>query len=104
MKARTAIVTGANRGIGDEICRQLAQRGITVVLTSRDAAKGNVACDALAALGLPVQFHQLDISDDASVAALRDFMVQHCGGADILVNNAGIMPDPRGSEPPERLP
>jgi NAD(P)-dependent dehydrogenase (short-subunit alcohol dehydrogenase family) len=63
MTAKTAVVTGANRGIGLEICRQLAQRGINVLLTSRDCNKGKAAGDQLAAQGLPVQFHPLDITD-----------------------------------------
>src|SRR5262245_44919297 len=97
MTTKTAVVTGANRGIGLEICRQLAQREINVLLTSRDATKGKAARDQLAAQGLPVHFHPLDIVDAASVEVLRDFVMQQYGGPDILINNAGIMPDPRGS-------
>ena len=94
---QVAVVTGANRGLGLEICRQLAQLGINVVLTSRDAAKGKAACNTLAALSLPVEFHQLDVTDARSVEELAAFLRDKFAGVDILVNNAGIMLDPRGS-------
>ncbi|MGD9145351.1 MAG: SDR family NAD(P)-dependent oxidoreductase, partial [Anaerolineae bacterium] len=55
-----AIVTGANRGIGFEACRQLALRGIQVIMTSRDEAKGQAAQQKLANEGLEVAYHQLD--------------------------------------------
>ena len=96
-KRRVAVVSGANRGIGFEICRQLAQQGLHVVLTSRDAAKGRSACGKLAAQGLPVEFHQLDVTDALSMATLAAFVQEKFGGADVLVNNAGVLLDVRGS-------
>jgi NAD(P)-dependent dehydrogenase (short-subunit alcohol dehydrogenase family) len=97
MTVRVAIVTGGNRGIGFGICRQLAQRGIRVVLTSRDAAKGGAALKKLREAGLPVTFHELDVTSARSVAALAAFVTAEFGRVDILINNAGIMIDPRGS-------
>ena len=97
MTGKVAIVTGANRGIGFEICRQLAQQGVHVVLTSRDAAKGGAAFKKLRDAGLPVTFHQLDVTSASSIAALAAFVTAEFGRIDILINNAGIMIDPRGS-------
>ncbi|KAI3937387.1 hypothetical protein MKW92_024975 [Papaver armeniacum] len=88
---RCAVVTGANKGIGLEICRQLAFNGIFVVLTSRDRNKGLEAVENLKKSGLSnVTFHQLDVMDLTSVSSLVDFIKTHFGKLDILVNNAGI--------------
>ena len=92
-----AVVTGANRGIGFEVCDQLARAGVRVVLTSRDAVKGQAACKTLSDAGLPVVFHPLDVTSAPSVDALAAYVAQTFGGADILVNNAGVMLDPRGT-------
>jgi NAD(P)-dependent dehydrogenase (short-subunit alcohol dehydrogenase family) len=92
-----AVVTGANRGIGFEICNQLARRGVRVVLTGRDPAKGKAACKSLSDAGLPVVFHRLDVTSLRSVSALAAFVARTLGRADILVNNAGVMRDPRGT-------
>jgi NAD(P)-dependent dehydrogenase (short-subunit alcohol dehydrogenase family) len=85
--ARTAIVTGANRGIGLEVCRQLTQRGFTVILGARDLAKGE---QAAASLGMGVLARQLDVSDHASVERLRQQVEREWGALDVLVNNAAI--------------
>ncbi|KAJ1392618.1 Short-chain dehydrogenase/reductase SDR [Sesbania bispinosa] len=89
---RYAVVTGANKGIGFAICKQLASNGITVVLTARDEKRGLEAVDKLKQLGLPghVVFHQLDVTDPASIRSLADFIKTQLGKLDILVNNAGI--------------
>lgn len=85
MSKRTALVTGANRGLGLEICRQLAARGVDVVLTARDADLG-----AEAAKRLGVRFEELDVSRDDSVDACARRLGRQ--RVDILVNNAGIYP------------
>ena len=91
------VVTGGNRGLGREVCRQLAARGHTVVLTARDATKGEEAAEALRAEGGDVRFFPLDVTDDRSVAALAGWLAADFGRLDVLVNNAGIVPD-RGFE------
>jgi NAD(P)-dependent dehydrogenase (short-subunit alcohol dehydrogenase family) len=95
---RIAVVTGANRGIGLEICRQLAQRDdFRVVLTSRDESKGRAAVKALRAAGLDVDYRQLDVTSERSVRLLADYLAETYSRCDVLVNNAGVMADPRGS-------
>ena len=95
-RQRVAIVSGGNRGIGYEICRELAQLGFRVMLTARVAAKGKAACKTLREDGLCVEYHQLDVTRARSIDALATFVKKRFGRADILVNNAGIMIDPRG--------
>jgi NAD(P)-dependent dehydrogenase (short-subunit alcohol dehydrogenase family) len=91
------VVTGANRGIGHEIARQLARRGAQVVVTARDAQAGEDAARKIAAehggAGARVAFQRLDVRDDASAAALGEFVARTFGGCDVLVNNAGILAD-----------
>src|ERR1700732_2751797 len=85
------VVTGGNRGIGLEICRQLAARGAQVVLTARKRAAGDAAVKKLAAQKLAVAFHLLDVTDGNSIVALRDFLQDTCGHLDVLIINAGII-------------
>ncbi|KAF8412292.1 hypothetical protein HHK36_000253 [Tetracentron sinense] len=88
---RCAVVTGANKGIGLEICRQLASNGIMVVLTARDEKRGIQAVENLKSSGFSdVVFHQLDVMDPSSIPSLEDFIRTNFGKLDILVNNAGI--------------
>ncbi|CAL4968009.1 unnamed protein product [Urochloa decumbens] len=90
-KKEVALVTGGNKGIGLEICKQLASSGVMVVLTARDEKRGIEAVGALGALGLSnVVFHQLEVSDPSSAARSADFIKDKFGKLDILVNNAGI--------------
>ena len=97
MDPRIAVVTGANRGIGLEISRQLARKGLKVILTSRSAAKGRAAIKALGAEGTEVQYHLLDVTSPVSIKALAAHVAERHGRIDVLVNNAGVMLDPRGS-------
>ena len=97
---RVAVVTGGNRGIGREICRQLAKLNIDVVLTARDTEAGNAVARQFFEQGLPVQFHALDVSQPTSVKKLTNFVAETLGRLDILVNNAGIYID-RGISPLE---
>jgi NAD(P)-dependent dehydrogenase (short-subunit alcohol dehydrogenase family) len=64
---KIALVTGANKGLGFEISRQLAQQGITVVMAARDRAKGQVAVRQLLQVGLDVEFQYLDVTDIESI-------------------------------------
>jgi NAD(P)-dependent dehydrogenase (short-subunit alcohol dehydrogenase family) len=88
---KIAVVTGANRGLGFETCRQLARLGIKVILTARDAVTGQAAVGQLSGEGLDVQFHLLDVSDDTQAAVLARFIEAEYGRLDILVNNAGVV-------------
>ncbi|KAI5014004.1 hypothetical protein ZWY2020_055394 [Hordeum vulgare] len=88
---RVSVVTGGNKGIGFEVCRQLASGGITVVLTARDETRGGDAVERLNALGLSqVVFHRLEITEASSAAALAGFLKTRFGKLDILVNNAAV--------------
>ena len=87
---RIALVTGANRGIGFEVCRQLGRLGYQVVLTARDPIKGQAAAQVLVEEGLPVVFHQLDVTSEESIVSLRRFVVYKFHRLDVLVNNAAI--------------
>jgi NAD(P)-dependent dehydrogenase (short-subunit alcohol dehydrogenase family) len=83
-----AVVTGGNRGIGLELCRQLAEDGYTVVLGSCDVRRGQAAA---AWLGHPsVYVRQLDVADEASVDAAAEWVSQQLGRCDVLINNAAI--------------
>ncbi|WOL18705.1 carbonyl reductase [Canna indica] len=85
-----AVVTGANRGIGYEIARQLASHGLCVILTARDADRGRATADGLRGEGLNVEFRQLDVMDADSIKSFTKWVGDKYGGLDILVNNAGV--------------
>lgn len=87
--ARVAVVTGANRGIGFEVCRQLGRDGRRVVLGARDVVAGEKAAGSLRDEGHDVTFRHLDVTDSASIDALASSL----GRCDVLVNNAGVVPD-----------
>lgn len=90
---KVALVTGANRGIGFETCRQFSQMGIMTILTSRDENKGLAALKSIEGQAKNLIYHQLDVTDEGSVADIRSFVEQQFGQLDILVNNAGIFID-----------
>jgi NAD(P)-dependent dehydrogenase (short-subunit alcohol dehydrogenase family) len=93
MPDRIAIVTGANRGLGLEVSRELAQQGFRVVMTGRSPEKVEEAARALAAEGLPVEAEHVDVSSDEEVAAfVKRFRERH-DRLDVLVNNAGAIFD-----------
>ncbi|CAO2148868.1 unnamed protein product [Urochloa humidicola] len=88
---RIAVVTGGNKGIGLEVCRQLASKGITVILTARNEKRGTAAVEKLKGEGLHnVIFHQLDITDAPGIAQFADFLKARFGRIDFLVNNAAL--------------
>ncbi|KAL9225691.1 hypothetical protein vseg_001585 [Gypsophila vaccaria] len=90
---RYAVVTGANKGLGLEISRQLASQGVVVLLTSRDEKRGFEAIEQLKKSGISSEnlvYHQLDVTNPSSFASLADFIKAKFGKLDVLVNNAGI--------------
>lgn len=87
------LVTGGNRGIGKEICRQLALNGDTVILGSRDPKKGN---DAAKEIGLAIDVQSLDVTNNSSVNNLRSYIEKKYGKLDVLINNAGIISEAGG--------
>jgi NAD(P)-dependent dehydrogenase (short-subunit alcohol dehydrogenase family) len=100
---QVALVTGGNRGIGLEICRQLAKLGIRVILGSRDPAKGVAAAGDLIAARLPVEARELDVADEESVRECMRWIRRDVGRLDILVNNAGIMVEEGGAQPEHEI-
>jgi NAD(P)-dependent dehydrogenase (short-subunit alcohol dehydrogenase family) len=86
-----ALVTGANKGIGKEIARQLADAGLTVYAGSRDAARGE---RAVAEIGGDLRLIVLDVTDAASIEAAAG----QVGALDILINNAGISGDAKTAD------
>jgi NAD(P)-dependent dehydrogenase (short-subunit alcohol dehydrogenase family) len=94
---RFALVTGGNRGIGLETCRQLAARGLNVILASRDPDRGAAAVEALAQEGLTLIQHTLDVTRPEEIEAALEFVQSTCGCLEVLVNNAGIYLDQQAS-------
>lgn len=90
---KIALVTGGNRGLGFETCRQLAQLGLTVILSARDTTKGEIAAKQLIDRGLDVVFHQLDVSEQSQIDRIVYEVEQQFGRIDVLVNNAAILYD-----------
>lgn len=93
MAQRVAVVTGASQGVGFEICRQLAQQKIQVILTARNSERGEAAAHHLQQEGYTVSFHPLDITQPTQIADLIHSISTQFGQLDILVNNAGIYLD-----------
>jgi (+)-neomenthol dehydrogenase len=85
--SRVAVVTGGNKGIGLEVCRQLADNGVSIVLTARDEARGVAAVEKLKALGLSdIIFHQLEVTDASSIDRLAAFLESRFRKLDILAS------------------
>ena len=82
-----AVITGANKGIGFSLVKRLAQLGLTVVLTSRDAVKGQQAVESLRSQNLHVEYSQLDISNLQSISSFVLWLSNKFGGLDILVSS-----------------
>jgi NAD(P)-dependent dehydrogenase (short-subunit alcohol dehydrogenase family) len=88
---RIALVTGANRGIGLEIVRQLSRRGLTTVLAARDLAKGQAAAARLSSAGIDAPVAAIDVTEGESVRAGIADLLRRFGRIDVLVNSAGIL-------------
>ncbi|MGD9092885.1 MAG: SDR family oxidoreductase [Anaerolineales bacterium] len=87
---KIALVTGGNRGIGFETCRQLGQHGFFVILSSRDPQLGQNAALELSQGGLNITHQKLDVTSLEEIEENRDFVIDQFGRLDVLVNNAGV--------------
>jgi NAD(P)-dependent dehydrogenase (short-subunit alcohol dehydrogenase family) len=90
---KTVLVTGANKGIGREVARQLAAKGFRVFIGARNRSAGRKAADEIATNGGKATFLEIDVSDNASVTAAARELSKIVDHLDVLVNNAGIMVD-----------
>ena len=90
---RIALVTGGNRGLGFEMCRQLGRRGLTVLLGARDEAKGEAAAGTLRDEGLDVRWIALDVTRQETLERAVTHLESDYGRLDVLVNNAAILTD-----------
>ena len=91
--SQIALVTGANRGIGLEVTRQLAQQGMTVYLGARNIEQGRAAAQTLIDASLNVIPCQLDVTSLTEIHQVAAQIAESCGHLDVLVNNAGILYD-----------
>jgi len=85
---KVAVVTGANRGIGLEVVRQLSQKEFTVILGARELSKGEAAAREIGSSSVVAR--EVDVSNDASVQRFAESVAQEFGRVDVLVNNAGF--------------
>ena len=90
---RVALVTGSNRGLGLETCRQLGRLGYTVILTARAGADGEAAAAELREESIDAQYRHLDVTDHDEIACLVESLKGSHGRIDVLVANAGIFPE-----------
>lgn len=90
---KTALVTGANKGIGFEIARELAENKFLVFLSARNSEKGNKAVEVLKKKGLNVEFLEMDVSDKESIGHASGEFKSRSKDLDVLVNNAAILID-----------
>jgi NAD(P)-dependent dehydrogenase (short-subunit alcohol dehydrogenase family) len=94
---KIALITGANKGLGFEMARQLAKTGTTVVVGARDSQKGEAAAEKLRGEGYDAQFLKLDVNKNEDHAAAAEWLQKKFGRLDILINNAGISAEELGS-------
>lgn len=90
--AKTALISGANKGLGLETARQLGQQGYTVLIGARDPEKGRAAAEELRRDGVNATAVKLDVTSQADIDAVAQLIEEQFGGVlDVLVNNAGVM-------------
>ena len=97
--AKVALITGANKGLGLEIARQLGKQGITVLIGARDAARGAEAVAGLKAEGIDARFLKLEVTKPEDIQSAAASIESAFGKLDILVNNAGVLLDRDGVTP-----
>jgi len=88
---KVALITGANKGIGFEITRQLGRAGMTVLLGARNSEQGEASAQILRAEGIDVDTIPLDLLQQETISAAAEWIVAEYGRLDVLVNNAGIV-------------
>ncbi|MBG1242670.1 SDR family oxidoreductase [Nostoc sp. NZL] len=93
LKGKVALITGANKGIGYEIARQLGSRGATVLVGARDIKRGEEAANKLRLNEIDARTIQLDVIDQKTIDSAAKQIESEFGKLDILVNNAGIISD-----------
>ncbi|MCF2144869.1 SDR family oxidoreductase [Desmonostoc muscorum LEGE 12446] len=93
LKGKVALITGANKGIGYEIARQLGSRGATVLVGARDIGRGQEAANKLGLSDIDAKAVQLDVVDQKTIDSTAQQIESEFGKLDILVNNAGILSD-----------
>ncbi len=98
-----AIITGANKGIGFEVARQLGSTGITVLIGARGKGRADAAVDALKKDGIAARAVEIDVSNEASVIAAAKKVGDDFGRIDVLINNAGIMTEMAAGTRPKDL-
>ncbi|TDU88242.1 NAD(P)-dependent dehydrogenase (short-subunit alcohol dehydrogenase family) [Kribbella voronezhensis] len=91
MNNKIALVTGATKGIGRQIVQQLGERGYTVLVGSRDLARGQATVKELVAEGIDAAVVQLEVTDERSIRAAAEEIERTSGRLDVLVNNAAII-------------
>lgn len=89
---KTALVTGAYKGLGYEWCRQAGKLGYNVILTARDFAKAQAASDTLTRQGLDIYPRALEVTSEQQLAEIAGWVKEKFGKLDLLINNAGINP------------
>ena len=99
---KTALITGANTGIGLETARQLGKQGVTVLVGARDSGKGKAAVEELRQDGVDAHAVEIDVSDSASIKAAAEKVARDFGRLDILINNAGVMTDDKKKQVSEQ--
>jgi NAD(P)-dependent dehydrogenase (short-subunit alcohol dehydrogenase family) len=100
---KIALITGANKGLGFEMAKQLGEAGVAVILGARDAEKGEAAAAKLRSSGIDAHFLKLDVTKAADHTAAAEFLGQKFGRLDILINNAGISNEGFGSIKPSQV-
>lgn len=103
MNNKIALVTGANKGIGYEVARQLGKRGITILVGARNETLGSEAAEQLKAEGVDAKFVPLDVIEQTMIERAAGDIEREFGKLDILINNAGIADMSEATTPPSQL-
>lgn len=101
--SKVALISGANKGIGNEIARRLGRLGMTVLIGARDSARGKTAADELRSLGIDARPLALDVTDPDTIEQAKATIDEQFGRLDVLINNAGVSLE-RQRRPPTETP